>query len=463
GPAAGGPDAAALVADYSPSTKLWQDILTRFPDYRQTPSTLYLLAYYGKSKDERRSLQVFLALACANKYKWSDAPSKPPTREEALRRVERKTLRDPYADCTPYPDAEAELLRNAWAGATADSHSTVPGELDEAIAAYLKVANGGSDSKLYAESLYKLAWSYYKRDRLIDSIRRFDESVKLYDTVVAAGNQPPLELRDESIQYISVAFTDPWEGETETSPTKSFERAQAFYKGRENEAHVRDVWVAMGKAFTELQAWDQAIASYRIAIGPPWELNPANPVVHQEIVNVFEAKGDKFAADAAAAELATRYAPGTPWFAANEKDREAMDNQRRIAERALYAATRNTHSAATQMRKDYETSGKKDPAAKQEYLAKYSKADELYRQFIATYAESDYIYEFSFLEGEALYWSERYPEAIAQYKWVCDNRDLGPAYYIDAARSVVQSYEAEAQREVDAGRLQPLKVPTVAE
>jgi tetratricopeptide (TPR) repeat protein len=462
-PASGAADTASIIADYSKATALWQDILTRFPSYRQTPSTLYLLAYYGKTKDERKSLQVFLALACANKYKWNTPPSKPPTREEALKRIERKDLRDPYADCTPYPGSETELVRHAWVRGVADYHFTIPGELDEAIAAYLKIANGGNESKLYAESLYKLAWSYYKRDRLIDSIRRFDESVKLYDAIVAAGNQPPLELRDESIQYISVAFTDPWEGETEVNPTRSFERAQAFYKGRENEAHVRDVWVAMGKAFTELQAWDQAVDSYRVAIGPPWELDPANPVVHQEIVNVFEAKGDKFAADNAAAELATKYAPGTPWFAANEKDREAMDNQRRIAERALYAATRNTHSAATTLRKEYEASAKKDPAAKQEYLAMYSKAVELYRTFIATYAESDYVYEFSFLQGEALYWSERYPEAVVQYKWVRDHRDLGTAYYIDAARSVVQSYEAEAQRQVDAGKLAALKVPTVAE
>jgi len=155
-------------------------------------------------------------------------------------------------------------------------------------------------------------------------------------------------------------------GEANSSATKAFERAQAFYKGRENEPHVRDVWVAMGKAFSELQAWDQAVDAYRIAIGPPWELNPNNPLVHQEIVNVFELKGDKFAADAAAAELATRYAPCTAWYAANEKDREAMENQRRIAERALYAATRNTHSAATQMRKDYEAAPKKDPQDKQD-------------------------------------------------------------------------------------------------
>jgi tetratricopeptide (TPR) repeat protein len=463
GPGPGAPDAAAITADYTPSTALWEAILTRFPSYRQTPSTLYLLAYYSKTKDERRSLQVFLALACANKFKWNDPPTKPPTRDEALKRIERKDLRDPYADCTAYPNAETELVRHAWVRGVADYHFTIPGELDEAIASYLKVANGGNDSKLYAESLYKLAWSYYKRDRLNDSIRRFDDSVKLYDSIVAAGSAPPLELRDESIQYISVAFTDPWEGETEANPTKAIARAQAFYKGRENEPHVRDVWVAMGKAFTELQAWDQAVESYRTAIGPPWELNPANPLVHQEIVNVYETKGDKLAADAAAAELAIKYAPGTPWFAANEKDREAMDSQRRIAERALYAATRNTHAAATTMRRDYEAAAKKDPAAKQDYLAMYAKAVELYRTFITTYAESEYIYEFTFLEGEALYWSERYPEAVTQYKWIRDHRDIGTAYYLDAARSIVQSYESEARREVDAGRLQPLKVPSVAE
>src|SRR3954470_19385823 len=84
-PAANAPDAAAITADYARSTALWEAILTRFPSYRQTPSTLYLLAYYGKAKDERRSLQIFLALGCANKFKWNDPVTKPPTRDEALK------------------------------------------------------------------------------------------------------------------------------------------------------------------------------------------------------------------------------------------------------------------------------------------------------------------------------------------------------------------------------------------
>jgi tetratricopeptide (TPR) repeat protein len=457
------PNQVAPVADYTKSLDLWQKILEQFPSYRQTPATLYLLAYYGKTKDDRKSLQIFLALSCANHYKWNETPPPVPTRQEAIKRIESKTLRDPYGDCTAYPGAETELVRHAWVRGIADNHFLVQGELDEAIAAYRKVADNATDSKLYAESLYKLAWSYYKRDFLKDSIANFDKSVKLYDQIVASGGQPPLELRDESIQYIAVALTDPWEGETDTDPVKAFQRAQDTYKGRENEPHVRDVWVALGHAFADLQAWDQAVDSYRIAIGPPWENDPHNPTVHQEIVNAFESKGDKFAADKAAAELATKYGPGTTWYAANEKNREAMETQRRIAERALYAAALNTHSAATLARKDYDASKTKDPQAKQDYLALYAKAVDLYREFIRTYPDSDYVYEFAFNEGEALFWSDRWPEAIEQYTWVRDHKDLGTGHYLEAAHGIMNSYEAEKDKEIAEGKLAPLKIPTVAE
>src|SRR5690606_11917535 len=112
-PGATAPDAAAITADYSKSLELWERILKDFPSYRQTPSTIYLLAYYGKMKDERRSLQLFLALSCANRYKWYDPPPPAPDKKEAIKRVESKTLREVYGDCTPYPGADPELVRHA--------------------------------------------------------------------------------------------------------------------------------------------------------------------------------------------------------------------------------------------------------------------------------------------------------------------------------------------------------------
>jgi len=451
------------VADYSKSLALWEGIIQKFPDYRQMPAVLYLLAYYGKTKDDRRSLVLFLALTCANHFKYDDEPMPVPTKDEALAKIDRKELLDPYADCVAWKGADPELVRHAWVRGIADYHFTVPGELDEAISAYLKVVDNAKDSPLYAEALYKLAWSFYKRDFLLESIKRFDESVTLYDSIVAKGGLPSLELRDESLQYIAIGLTDPWEGETDPDPEKAFNRTREFYKGRENEPHVRDVWEAMGAAFMELQAYDQAIDSYRIAIGPPWELHPRNPMVHQAIVDAFEAKGDKLASDAAAGELATRYAPGTPWYLANEKDREAMENQRRIAERALYAAARNTHLSATNLRKEYELGGKTEPALKEEYLALYQSAVTLYQTFVKQYPESDYAYEFTYYQGEALFFSERYMEAVEQYRWVRDHRDLSEAYFLDAAKSILASYEAEVAKQVAAGALPELRVPTVDE
>ncbi len=455
-----------LIADYHPSMEQWELILKDFPDYRQLPSVLYLLAHYGKVDDERRSLQLFLSLTCANKYKWTDPPPPLPTREEAIARIQVKTYVDPYPDCEPIPGAEPELLHHAWVRGIADYEFSIPGELDNAISGYLRVADKAKDSPLYAEALYKLAWSYYKHDLPVDSIKRFDDSVKLYDATVAAGQTPSLELRDESLQYIAVAFTDPWPAmkpgdvnETDPDPVKAMDRAREFYKGREGEPHVRDVWVALGRAFLELQAYEQAIESFRIAIGPPWELDPDNPVVHQEIVDAYELMGDKLSADAAAAELATRYAPGTPWYTANEKDREAMDNQRRIAERALYASALNTHAAATEKRTAYEDGGKTDEGLHQEYLGLYESAVKLYQTFIQQYPESDYVYLFTFMRGEALFYSGRYLESVVDYKWVRDHKDLSTELFLDAAKSVLAAYEAEVQRQIADGKLNALVVP----
>lgn len=455
--------AAAVMADYSPSIEQWETILRDFPTYRQVPAVLYLLAYYGKATDERRSLQLFLSLTCANRFKWTDPPPPVPTKEEAIARIENKQYVDPYADCQAMTDADPELVRHAWVRGIADYHFNIPGELDGAISGYLQVADKAKDSSLYAEALYKLAWSYYKRDYLLDSIKRFDESVILYDKTIAAGQIPSLELRDESLQYIAVAFTDPWEGETDTDPVKAYDRAHDFYKGREAEPHVRDVWVALGMAFLELQAYDQAVDSFRTAIGPPWELDPENPLVHQQIVDAYELQGDKLSADKAAAELAIRYAPGTPWYAANETNREAMDAQRRIAERALYASALNTHAAATELRKEWEAGGRKDEALHQEFLALYDSAITLYKTFITQYPESDYVYQFTYMLGEALYFSGKYLESVEHYKWVRDHRDLSEELYLDAAKSVLAAFEAEIDQQVAAGTLDPLKVPSADE
>jgi hypothetical protein len=97
---------AEVIADYSKSLEYWERILSEFPDYRQMPAVLYLVGHYGKTQDERRSMMLFLALACANKIKWTDPPPPVPTKEQALARTDRKDRLDPYADCKAWDGAD---------------------------------------------------------------------------------------------------------------------------------------------------------------------------------------------------------------------------------------------------------------------------------------------------------------------------------------------------------------------
>ncbi len=450
------------VADYSKPIALWQQILDRFPRYRQLPGTIYLLAHYGKYDDERRSLGLFLSLVCANRYQHTDPPPPPPSRAAIARASRSKALANPYADCTPIEGAEPELIQHAWVRGVGDHHFDVPGELDQAIAAYGKVADL-DETELHAEALYKQAWSFYRRDRPLEAIKRFDRSIAYYDATVARGETPTLALRDEALQYIAVSFTDAWAGDTDPDPAVAMARAQAFYGGRTEPEHIRDVWAALGKAFMDLEAYDQAIVAYRASIDRPWHLHPDNPLVHMEIVNAYESKGDKLGADESAGALATRYGPGTEWYAANEKNRTAMQNQRRIGERMLYVAARNLHAAATEAREQYEKAGVDDLAKQANYLALYGKAVNLYEGFLSQYPDSRQSYEVGFAMAEALYFSGRYRDAAERYRWVRDQRGNSGKHFQDAAYSVIQALEAEARQQEAAGLLSDIRVPTTDE
>jgi TolA-binding protein len=239
-------------------------------------------------------------------------------------------------------------------------------------------------------------------------------------------------------------------------------RAQEYYRDRQLEPHVRDVWAALGRAFMELEAYDQAIVAFRSGISRPWHLHPDNPVVHMEIVNAHEAKGDKLGADVAAGDLATRYAPGTEWYAANDKNREAMDNQRRIGERTMYVAARNLHAAATEARQKYAQAGVDDAAARAGYLDLYAKAVRVYEGFVTQYPKSRQLYEMTYAMAEALYFSDRYVEAAQRYRWVRD-AESSRKHFQEAAYSVIQSLEAEAARQLAGGYIRDIRVPSIDE
>lgn len=446
-------------ADYSRSIGLWTQIIQRFPDYRQRAGAMYLLAYYLKETGEdRRSLAVYRGLVCGNKYNPMAEPPPAPNRDKvrlATASAAKASFRNPYADCVA-STKDRDLVEDAWVRGVGDIHFLTPGELNEAIAAYEKVARQ-KKSKYYDEALYKLAWSYYRNDDFLKAIAAFDESVAYSDALVAQGKEP-LPLRPEALQYIAIAFTDPWSLDEQPDPARALERAMKFYQGRFDEPHVRDVFETLGDTFKVLEANEQAIASWRVAI-EKYPLYPLNPLVHQKIVLAYEAKGDSSAADAEAGKLAAAYSPGTAWYTANETNREAMEAQQRIRERMLRAAAENIHKEAQQARAAY--SAQPTPQAHDKYVALYRRAAEMYQRFIDEYPTSNDVYEFTYRLGETNFFAEQYMAAIPHYKWVRDHRDLSEARFEKSARSIIQAYQAEIDRQVKAGQLGEPPEPTI--
>ncbi|HET6613695.1 MAG TPA: hypothetical protein VFG83_16965, partial [Kofleriaceae bacterium] len=198
--------------------------------------------------------------------------------------------------------------------------------------------------------------------------------------------------------------------------------------------------------------------SWRLAIDK-WPLDPRAPVVHQKIVGALEAMGDKQAADEEAARLVARYAVGSPWYEANRTNREAMENFDRIGERMLRAAAENMHRRAQIARQDYLASP--TPEGEAAYIELYGKAAGLYQQFITQYPTAPEVYEFTYRLGETHFFAQQYREAIDHYTWVRDHRELSDERFELAARSIVQSYQALIDAEVQAGRLTKPATPSV--
>ena len=445
--------------DYSKAISLWLEIVKRFPEYRQLEGTLYLLAFYydqmGKSDAAK---QAFMGLVCPNKYDALTVAPPPDPAEARRRQLEiqsgRQTFQDPYADCTPRTDSP--IVDEAWVRVGRDPLRH-PGEINEAIAAYRKIADK-PDSAFFNEALYKLAWSYYRNDQFMDSIQAFDELVVTADRQEAETGKRSLELRKEAIDYIAINFADPWDPNEQPDPAKSLERAFAFYKGRTEEPHVRDVFEQLGDTLRAGEAHDQAVAAWRYAL-ENWPMNPHNPVVHQKIVDSLTLKGDTAAAMEERRKLSETYRKGSDWYAANETNREAMEAAQNLAEQSLLAAAKATHRRAQVMYQEW-VDDNKPAGQKAPIVEKYRQAATLYEEYLREYPTSKEAYELTYFLADAYFFAEEYMKAVPNYRWVRDQREQGSKYFEQAALSIVQAYEQAIDRAKTGGTITEPPIPT---
>jgi tetratricopeptide (TPR) repeat protein len=414
--------------DYTPTITLYKRLLTEFPNYRFLDAAYYLLGFcQGEMGQDAQARQALLALVCANKYKPLDPPADVPkiTGDE-----------DPYKDCAPVRK-ESKFIPESWTR-IGEFHFDNPNELRLSIAAFKKVL-AFKDSPYYDRALYKLAWAYYRDNRFPEAVREFDNLVKYADARKAAGQKIGSDLRPEAIQYLGVSFSEPdWDGDTVPDGETGLHRAETFYKGRDDEPHVREVYQRLGDIYFDSTKYAEAIAVYK-ALLAKWPAYTDAPRVQEKIVRSFERDRNMVAAAKEREALGRNYTKGSAWYQKNKDNPEALAVAQQLAEDALLTAATNVHAAAQACKTSWQQN-QKDLKKLDECKGMYRTAAELYEKYLAAYPNSKRSYEFSAFYADALYYSGQLPQAIAAYQTVRDSQ-LDNRYQEDAAFRMIKAYE----------------------
>ena len=190
-------------------------------------------------------------------------------------------------------------------------------ELPQAISAYTRVLEF-TDSTYYDKALYKLAWSYYRDNRFVEAIKEFDRLVKWADAKKSSGDKFGSDLRPEAIQYLGVSFSEPdWNGDTVPDGETGLQRADNFYRGRENEPHVKEVYQRLGEIYFDATQYPEAIAVFK-ALLTKWPYFADAPKIQDRIIQAYERDRNMVAAakeremPGPALRQGDRLAPGKP-------------------------------------------------------------------------------------------------------------------------------------------------------
>jgi tetratricopeptide (TPR) repeat protein len=422
------PDVPPPKVDYTPTITLYKRLLTEFPNYRFLDAAYYLLGFcLGEMGEDQQAKQALLALVCANKYKPLDPPPPPPT---------NGGREDVYDGCTPVRK-DSKFLPEAWTR-VGEFHFDSAQELKYAIAAFKKVLTF-KDSPYYDRALYKLAWSYYRDNRFPEAVREFDNLVKYADGRTKAGQKVGSDLRPEAIQYLGVSFGEPdWDGDTVPDPVNGLQRMIEFYRGREGEGHVREVFQRLGDIYFDQTKYDDAVAVYK-ALLERWPYYSDAPRVQDKIVRAFEKNRNLIQAAKERELLGRQYTKGGDWYQHNKDNPEALAIATQLAEDALLTAATNVHAAAQACKTKW-NENKKDLKKLADCNAMYATAAELYEKYLAVYPNSKKSYEFSAFYADTLYYSGQTEKSIAAYQNVRDSQ-LDNKYQEDAAFRMIKAYE----------------------
>jgi TolA-binding protein len=394
--------------DYRETIALFDRLLGRWPDNRNSDGALYLKGYCLKEMGEDKpALDQFMTL------------------------VEK------------YPDSK--FVPEAWLR-IGEYHFDY-NDLPKAIDAYTRVMNF-KGTPFYDKALYKLAWTYYRNDQYDDAIKRFKELVEYSDAEAAKTGSKGSDLRVEAIQYLAISLQEEdWDGDGRPDDDAGFDRALRYLTG--DKPYEVEVLKGIAQIYFDNAKYEESIEATRFLL-KKFPTNAENPGLHQNIIVAYERLRRFDDAFAERDTLARTYGEGSAWHEANRNNLEVVQKAEKLVEGALITAAQYHHTRA-QALKEEAKAGKVE--AEDEAIKEYKLAAVAYDNYLRRYPASENAYELGFFYAECLFYSFRFAEAAEQYQKVRDS-SLGVKYQELAGFSAILARESTVKQDIEAGKIE---------
>jgi TolA-binding protein len=408
---------------FEKSIALYQQIITKFPDYRLIDSIYYLLGWclneQGEQEESRDTFKVLTEKFPRSKY----VP-------EAWVRIGEY-----------YFDFQAPSIEVAQA------------KLRDAIGAY-QHALAFKDSPLYDKALYKLGWSFYRLNDFDNAVDTFVRLIDYYDDMKKAGKDTGGDLRAEALQYTAVSFADDNWGATHSLAD--------FFRQRGPRSYEYELFRKLGDIEFDETHYKAARDAYREVIKRNPNA-PDAPQTQERIVQCYAREQDRENAFRERGVLASTYGDKSAWAVANRENGEALDAARELIERTLLLTAHYYHEQAEEYAKAAANEALPPDQRDQKRalaLQAYKSAADGYQNYLKQFPRSKDAYDIQYLFAETLYNSLQFKRSSDAFAIVRDS-NADNKYLVNAAYYVVLSLQREIELEEQQGMLERREACTV--
>ena len=270
---------------------------------------------------------------------------------------------------------------------------------------------------IYFLSLYKLGWSYYNQgtqqnqDGYRKAVDVFGRLVDAYDKL-PADRQARLGLRDETLDYMAVSFTQ----------VGGADAANRFFATRADTAYKIQVLRRVASRLRDQGDFGRAVQAYQeLLVEAPNDSSALG--VQQEVIDIYQNRTlEPEKAQAARLALVDKFAPGFAWSAANlplEKQAAAAreDALRQSAQYEL-AKAQGSGTRVIATTRTRRAPGTPAPTIGTPSVAQrphYAEAARLYGKYMQDYGGADSARAVDTYYAEALFGASDYARAGAEY------------------------------------------------